>query len=71
MKIQIMAVHESEGRVDVSYRCSSGSATGKWIGHTPKVGDEKHVEFDTDDDVHLGRNVMGGKKLNIVCDRHG
>ena len=57
MKVEIVGVGSVDTAVQVSFRCSCGSGAGKWIGEVPRLGDEKEVEFDTDEELRLGGNA--------------
>lgn len=57
MLIEIAEVQVRDGIQIVGFRCDGGIVSGPWIGEHPRIGDEKVVEFDTDDELAIGTNA--------------
>jgi len=63
MTIEITEVQTRGERQVIGYRCSCGVSSGRWTGEPPKVGDERTVEFDADDELLLGKNARRAEIL--------
>lgn len=57
MKVEVTTVQVLDDILEVGFRCNCGTADAKWIGSLPRVGEEKYVEFDSDEKAQLGVNA--------------
>ncbi len=61
MRIQVTKVrHDRSGALDVTFRCSAGGATARWLGrtHLPELGRLYDVELDVEATAVPGVNLQ-------------
>ncbi|MGA9705189.1 hypothetical protein [Pseudomonas sp.] len=58
MKIQITDLQEVLDAALVNFQSEIGNGTARWVGTTPKIGDELDVELDLDEVFSWGKNLI-------------
>lgn len=57
MKILITRVGSVGDQCRVEFECKCGTASANWVGRPPAVGESRHVEFEIDSPLTLGKDA--------------